>query len=197
MPDFLVIPKRKAGLAAFLSLIIPGAGQIYNGQTRKGFIFLLSSWLIIPWLYGIYDAFVSARRINREGIKSAPSLLAFFIITFIVLLVYFSFFFAYQFYSQVDYQGIAVRHNLKKLANALESYRRDKGFYPQDYLELYNTEPRYIDELYCDVEMAQYHYSCVFTMSGYHVKAEPLYKDSQAGLKIYQLKTGGAISVEE
>ena len=31
-------PKRKPGLAALLSLIIPGLGQLYNGEAVKGFI---------------------------------------------------------------------------------------------------------------------------------------------------------------
>ncbi|AHY47645.1 TM2 domain [Rubrobacter radiotolerans] len=65
-------------LAAILSLIIPGVGQIYNGDTQKGIILLLIGlaagittsiiigFIVYPLvvLYAVYDAFVTAGRIN-------------------------------------------------------------------------------------------------------------------------------------
>jgi signal peptidase I len=44
--------KRNPFLAAFLSLISPGIGQIYNGQLKKGFVYLF-----VP----IFIIFVSAK----------------------------------------------------------------------------------------------------------------------------------------
>ncbi|MDD5242453.1 MAG: zinc ribbon domain-containing protein [Syntrophorhabdaceae bacterium] len=74
---------KNSGLAAILSFFIPGLGQIYNGQIGKGLLMIVALivcivltiviigiflWLIL-WLYGIYDAYNTARRINRGEIK--------------------------------------------------------------------------------------------------------------------------------
>ena len=58
---------KNPGLAAVLSVIIPGAGQCYNGQIGKGLLFFFTAWLIIPWIWAIFDAYNSANRINRVG----------------------------------------------------------------------------------------------------------------------------------
>jgi len=82
--------KKSPFLAAFLSFIFPGLGQIYNGQTKRGFgffifivicaffifiglsssglgILVLPLIVILPvvWLYGIYDAHKAAKLINQ------------------------------------------------------------------------------------------------------------------------------------
>lgn len=48
--------------AALLSLFLPGAGQVYNGQFLKGFLILATCWLIVPWGFGIIDAYRTAQR---------------------------------------------------------------------------------------------------------------------------------------
>jgi len=58
-------PKTNTAVAAILGLLFPGVGQFYNGQIGKGLLILFTSWLIIPWLYGVYDAYSVAERINR------------------------------------------------------------------------------------------------------------------------------------
>ncbi len=71
---------KSAGLAAVLSFFITGLGQIYNGQFLKGIVFIIAyaiSWLLmyvligfittpIIWLWGMFDAYRSAERINRR-----------------------------------------------------------------------------------------------------------------------------------
>lgn len=63
-------------LAALLS-IIPGLGQVYNGQIGKGLIFLVGTIIgyfifILPgflvWVYGIYDAYRTAGKMNNGDI---------------------------------------------------------------------------------------------------------------------------------
>ncbi len=54
-------------LAAALSIIFPGLGQFYNGHPGKGILTLLSFWLIVPWVWSIFDAYSSATTINRRG----------------------------------------------------------------------------------------------------------------------------------
>jgi TM2 domain-containing membrane protein YozV len=68
-------------LAAFLSFLLPGLGQIYVGKTLFGLglivltfiistlaIFLISFFgiiiYIIVWLYAIYDAYMSAHDVG-------------------------------------------------------------------------------------------------------------------------------------
>ncbi len=85
--------KKSPVLAALLGLLVPGLGFIYTGLILHGivvFLFscifvsivlklvfihtgfvmqwnaiLLFSWLTIPYLYGIFSAFVTAKKINR------------------------------------------------------------------------------------------------------------------------------------
>jgi len=80
-PDVVqtVIGYRKAWLAAFLSSLFPGIGQLYNKQIIKGVVFIAAivaiaitddmySILIIAglfvYIYGIKDAFDSAEAMN-------------------------------------------------------------------------------------------------------------------------------------
>ncbi|WP_158298412.1 zinc ribbon domain-containing protein [Halorubrum sp. SD626R] len=80
--------EKSSGLAVFLSLVMPGLGQIYNGQILKGFgvflseafllafvllllfgganatAFLIIILLISIYLYSLYDAHSIARKIN-------------------------------------------------------------------------------------------------------------------------------------
>ena len=51
-------------VAALLSLLVPGGGQMYNEQVLKGELILLTSFLLIPWAYGIVDAYRTASRMG-------------------------------------------------------------------------------------------------------------------------------------
>lgn len=71
---------KNPGLAAVLSFLIAGLGQIYNGQFAKGIIFIIVyffSWLLmfvligfittpILWIWGMYDAYKVAERHNKR-----------------------------------------------------------------------------------------------------------------------------------
>lgn len=60
--------ERSPGLAALLSFLVAGTGQMYNGQIGKGIAILFTCWLIVPWIYGIFDAHATARKINSGKI---------------------------------------------------------------------------------------------------------------------------------
>jgi len=49
-------------VAALLSLVVPGCGQAGYGHILKGFLILLGSPLLIPWIYGCIDAYRETRR---------------------------------------------------------------------------------------------------------------------------------------
>ncbi|HII85931.1 TPA: zinc-ribbon domain-containing protein [Candidatus Bathyarchaeota archaeon] len=80
----VTIGTKNSGLAAVLSLIIPGLGQMYAGQIGRGLLFLFIGipltaiiavfffWLIFPmflplafWIWNIYDAYKICNDYNR------------------------------------------------------------------------------------------------------------------------------------
>ena len=74
---------KSTGIAAVLSALFPGLGQIYNGQIGKavlfiivGFILALTIFILIGlilyplfWIYNVYDAYNTAKKINAGEIK--------------------------------------------------------------------------------------------------------------------------------
>ena len=75
----IAIPKNP-GVAAVLSFLFLGLGQIYNGQLAKGLLtylvgailaitgsVLFVPWMLIPvlWLWAIYDAYDYAENFNK------------------------------------------------------------------------------------------------------------------------------------
>lgn len=67
------VNRKEPILSLILSFLLPGLGQIYNGQVKKGLIllvvYLLLCWTcLVPlliWLYGMYDGYTVAQAINR------------------------------------------------------------------------------------------------------------------------------------
>lgn len=71
---------KNPGIAAVLSFFYMGLGQIYNGQIAKGIVFIVAytiSWILmivligfittpIMFIYGMYDAYKSAEKINQD-----------------------------------------------------------------------------------------------------------------------------------
>jgi TM2 domain-containing membrane protein YozV len=74
--------QKNPGLAAVLSALVIGLGQIYNGQIAKGILIFVAAiisailWFviigiifsIIIWIYAVYDAYNTAQRINNSEI---------------------------------------------------------------------------------------------------------------------------------
>ncbi len=77
-----VYQQKNPGIAAVLSAVFVGLGQIYNGEIFKGLIFIFAyfvSWVLtivligfittpILWIFGIYDAYNTAKKINTGEI---------------------------------------------------------------------------------------------------------------------------------
>ncbi|KKH93181.1 hypothetical protein EO95_00255 [Methanosarcina sp. 1.H.T.1A.1] len=71
--------QKSPDIAAILSFLWVGLGQIYNGQLGKGLLFmvlqiancflfaLVIGLITVPafWFYGIYDAYTIAEKINN------------------------------------------------------------------------------------------------------------------------------------
>jgi TM2 domain-containing membrane protein YozV len=72
------VERKSEGIAAVLSFLFVGLGQIYNGEIGKGFLFIiigviclfsiifLIGFILYPlfWIYNIYDAYNTAKKIN-------------------------------------------------------------------------------------------------------------------------------------
>ncbi len=79
-PETFVVPMRNPFIAGGLSLLSPGLGQFYNGDTLKGLAFFtgfiaISFGMVLPeyrtllffgiWIAGIIEAIWTTRRISR------------------------------------------------------------------------------------------------------------------------------------
>jgi hypothetical protein len=188
---------RNPLLAAGLSLV-PGVGQVFNGQASKGIVIFLTSWLIGPWIYGIYDAYQTALRINRREIvplSTSSSAARFLIIVLMVLsgpVIIYQAVKHYLFLSKIDLHTNAAQQMVLDLARAAEKYKEDHSRYPQDYGELYFADPPYVTELFCDVVVAGYNISCVFDENGYVLKANPV-NTADPVKKDFTVVTGGIL----
>ena len=65
---------RQPGTAAVLSFLIPGLGQIYNGDFLRGvfwFVITTGSWILTVGLFGwpfhLLSAFTAYRRAERKN----------------------------------------------------------------------------------------------------------------------------------
>ncbi len=75
--------KKNPSLAAILSLLFTGLGQVYNGQITKGILFIIIGVVLAAlifflvgivlyplfWIYNIYDAYSTAKGINAGTVK--------------------------------------------------------------------------------------------------------------------------------
>ena len=83
-PSYIPKERKSEGIAAVLSFLFVGLGQIYNGQIGKGFLFIiigviclftiiiLIGFILYPlfWIYNIYDAYNTAKKINAGLIET-------------------------------------------------------------------------------------------------------------------------------
>lgn len=78
-----MVEQKSAGVAAVLSALLNGLGQIYNGHILKGIMFIiiqalngfltaiLIGYIFLPiiWIICVFDAYRSAQKINRRNIR--------------------------------------------------------------------------------------------------------------------------------
>ena len=96
LPDYAKFEREKKNpvIAMIASVFFAGLGQIYNGQNLKGFAILFGTifgvaLLIIPglviWVFGIYDAYITAKRMFYGKIPYEPVNILFVILYFVIL----------------------------------------------------------------------------------------------------------------
>jgi TM2 domain-containing membrane protein YozV len=77
------VPEQKSTtIAGFCSSVLPGLGQVYNGETAKGYILFLLAvaglvFFLIPgvivWLYSLYDAYAVSGKMNTGVMEVRPT----------------------------------------------------------------------------------------------------------------------------
>jgi TM2 domain-containing membrane protein YozV/predicted nucleic acid-binding Zn ribbon protein len=91
--DLGIHEEKSPSLAVLCSFFIPGLGQVYDGETARGmaifvgtlvgiFIFFIPG--VIVWIYGMYDAYSTAKKMNNREIPFKPTKTAHMIIFFLL-----------------------------------------------------------------------------------------------------------------
>ena len=94
--------EKNPVLAAIASFLFAGLGQVYNGSFGKGLLIFFGTLIgsmifLIPGLivlvYGIYDAYTTAKKMNEGQIPFVPHntmhIIGFIIIGIVVVVIYF------------------------------------------------------------------------------------------------------------
>jgi TM2 domain-containing membrane protein YozV len=98
-PGMPVHEQKSTTVAGFCSSVLPGLGQVYNGETAKGYILFLLTvaglvMFLIPglivWLYSLYDAYAIAGKMNSGAMEVRPTSslqMAIFIVFAIIIVI--------------------------------------------------------------------------------------------------------------
>jgi TM2 domain-containing membrane protein YozV/Tfp pilus assembly protein PilE len=191
-------PEHSPALAAILSFIIAGLGQVYNGQVWKGLLVFLTSWLILPWIVGIFDAYFAAKKINEGKIvfkKRTGCLITMIIGVFLSWIMIF----IIAMLAAIAIPGFlkaravasekAAKATLQSVSTALELYAtQNNNMYPENEASLTVVPPLNNREAY------GYVFKEELKTSGYKITAIPLYCDE--GVYAFTIETGGKLSQE-
>ncbi len=195
--------ERSPALAAVLSFIIAGLGQIYNGQIGKGLLIFFTGWLIIPWIVGIFDAYNTAKKINAAQImaKSRPGCLIAFVISVVVFTVG-VFFIALLaaiaipnlLRARINANEAMASATVKKISMAIEECSvANNGRYPLDENDLIHCNSLIWIKNYNNKTIQGYVYSLNLSPSGYNIIAKPV-NCAVTGNKIFTAETEGKFS---
>ncbi len=198
--------ERSPALAAILSFIIAGLGQIYNGQIGKGLLIFFTCWLIIPWVIGIFDAYSTAKKINAGQImvKSRPGCLIAFIISVVVFTVGVLFIgllaaiaIPNLLKARLAANESGAKGTLRTISIAVETYRAvNKENFPFNESDLTSTQPPYLSQSYNNKTVYGYIFFEDFYPNGYKIIAKPE-KCGVTGTKVFTLETGGVLNSKD
>ena len=172
-------------LAVTLAFLVPGAGQVYNGQVRKGLAVFFTCWMVLPWLYGIYDAYCFAQLINRNKVSTSPSVEVLTVyLCGAVFILWLAVTQMRPFLSYTFIKEPRARARLTRMQEALQVFEQEQGRYPSDAEALYYANPVYSDAFICNQAEGGYEYSCVFSEIEYKIIATPVDGRYRRGLML-------------
>lgn len=195
--------EHSPSLAAILSLIIGGLGQVYNGQIGKGILIFLTSWLVIPWIIGIIDAYKTAKKI-KEGeiiLKSRPGCLiaaiaipVIFFLGIPVLAMLAAIAIPNLLRARLDANEASAQATLRTISTAIEAYRAaNNGDYPLNESSLASAQPPYLLQSYNNKTTLGYTVIEDFLPNGYKIAAKPK-NCGVTGNKVFVIETGGVLN---
>jgi len=190
--------EHSAALAAILSFIISGLGQIYNGQVWKGLLIFLTSWLIFPWIIGIFDAYFVAKKIKEGKIifkKKTGCLITMIVGVFLswIMIFIIALLAAIAIPNLLRARTVAneqaVKSTLQSMSTALELYAtQNNNIYPESEANLTAMPPLNNREVH------GYVFKEELRTSGYKIIAMPVYCSRDTYTFI--IETGGKLSKE-
>lgn len=194
--------NRSPALAAILSFIVAGLGQFYNGQPGKGIAIFLTAFLVIPWFFGIYDAYATAKKINQGkiAVKNQPGCLIAFVV-FLCLSMFFVVFLGMLaaiavpnfLLARVNANDAAAENRVKMISAAIESYKSVNGEYPAEQSSMTGTQPPFLSGEYFSAKQFGHVFSVEFKPDGYKISAHP--EDcGVTAMKIIEMQSGGKLS---
>jgi TM2 domain-containing membrane protein YozV len=189
LPGIHLAPERNPWKAAVFSLFLPGLGQVYNGQLAKGLRIFFFCWLIVPWIYGVVDAFRTAGQINNQTLFARSATKDAVLFLLVAALAVMGVVQVFRFSDSSERAEIWVEKDLLSLSQAAERYYTDKKTYPINFSQLYFSKPPYVTDSYCDTQRHGFEFTCDFSVKGYIVTAKPL--DRKLRRDIYTITTGG------
>ncbi len=176
-------PRQLPALAALLSFLLPGAGQVYNGQTGKGILFFLSAWLIVPWIISMVHAYKTAVRINAGELTAkkrvgcliaflSVGMIAFVLIPIIGLLAAIAI--PNLLRARINANEAFARSSVRMAATAFQSYRAGHQRFPVDEKELTEAEPPYWSGPLLNTQQRGYQFDAKLSPEGYLLRATPV-----------------------
>ena len=75
--NVIYVKEKSTAVSILLSFLFTGAGQVYNGQLKKGILMQIGFWVgmifmfiptFIVWIYSMYDAYTQADKMNKGEI---------------------------------------------------------------------------------------------------------------------------------
>ncbi|MDD4955699.1 MAG: hypothetical protein PHP17_06655 [Candidatus Omnitrophica bacterium] len=195
--------EHSASLAAILSFFVAGLGQMYNGQAWKGLLIFVTSLLFVPWVIGIFDAYFTAKKINRGEIvlkKKTGCLIALVVWVFVswvmilILIIFAAIAIPAFMTTRMRAAENATVTALKSISSALESYAgKNNNVYPESESSLLNAQPPHLYTPHNNRKISGYLFIEELKPSGYKITASPV-ECGVTGEKIYTIETGGKFS---
>ncbi len=191
--------EHSPALAAILSFVIAGLGQIYNGQVWKGLLIFVTSWLVFPWIIGIFDAYFTGKKINEGKIifkKKTGCLIAMIVGVFLLWIMILILFLI----AVIAAPGIlkakgmadeqAAKSTLRSVSAAFELYATENNnIYPESEASLIAMPPLNNRKVH------GYFFREELKTSGYKITAIPAY--CYKGIHAFIIETGGKLSQED
>lgn len=192
------------GLAVFLSIFFAGLGQCYNGQFGKAVLIFFTSWLFIPWVISIFDAYSVAKKIRDQGIvlgDRTKGMITFVVGTFVftvvaigavILLIVILVTKGVE--KTVVTNESQAEMVLKSISSAIQDYTlKNNGALPLGDQDVIGSGLTSFSSAINDQRLNGYIFNTEFSASGYKVIANP--DDcGLSGRKVFTLDAAGVTS---